>query len=118
MKLIKIIGAILGYLIAAFLIFSGIMKIIGGAETEAHFNLGNVNGWYLIIAIGEITAAVLFVLPKTLVLGTLLLSAYFGGAIMFHMSHPVQEFSNFTVPAIILIAIWLTAWMRGLKLIA
>jgi len=50
--------------------------------------------------------------------GALMLSAYFGGAIMFHMTHPGPdvEAQQFGGAAAFLIFIWATAWVRGLSL--
>src|SRR4051812_9258032 len=41
----------------------------------------------LLIAIGELVSAILFLIPKPHPLGVLLLSSYMGGAIVTHMQH-------------------------------
>ena len=81
------IGFGLAALMALFLIgMSGIGKLVGSEEVVAIFNNGGINDWRVIIGIGEIVSALLFVIPITRKIGLWFLSAFFGGAIMFHMT--------------------------------
>ena len=50
--------------------------------------------------------------PKTSSLGTLLLSAYFGGAIASHMQ-AVAPNESYMIPAILLIVVWIAALIRN-----
>ena len=77
----------------------------GSAELFASHGL---EGWLLIIGIGELASLLFFLIPKTMRLGMVLFSAYFGGAIMFHMS----ESEDFSFPAIFLIGVWVIASLR------
>ncbi len=61
-----------------------------------------------ILAIIEIASVLLFVIPRTGLLGTLLLSAYMGGAISAHFTHQL----SIAAPAIILAFIWIIAVVR------
>jgi hypothetical protein len=111
------IGWVLSFLLAAFLIMSATMKLMGGEQVKTMFALNNLEGWHTIIGIGELVSVLLFLYPRTLGLGTVLLSGYFGGAIMFHMSSAVPEMKDFSVTAIMLVVVWIIAFMRGLKLV-
>ncbi len=111
----KNIGWAISALLGLALIASAAGKFTGGAtEQMATHNIGD---WTLIIGIGELLSLILFLVPKTMRLGALLLSAYFGGAIMFHMAHPDPALSDFTAPAAFLVTIWVAAWLRGMMII-
>jgi hypothetical protein len=45
---------------------------------------------YTILGIVELVCAILFIIPRTGIVGTLLLSAYMGGAIASHLEHGVS----------------------------
>lgn len=61
-----------------------------------------------ILAIIEIIALVLYVIPKTVKIGFLLLTAYYGGAIAFNLTSPVDM-----IPAIVFtIIIWVLTYIR------
>ncbi len=114
---LKNLGWLFSILLGAFLTLSAVMKLMGGEEVKAMFALNNMEGWHLIIGVGELVSVLLFILPRTLGLGTVLLSGYMGGAIMFHMSSAIPEMKDFMAPAIILVVIWIAAALRGLKLV-
>ena len=104
----------LGWLLTGMLTFALVMsafgKLSGSQEMIDMFTGHGIADWLTIIGIGELISVLLFVYPKTKTLGTLLLSAYFGGAIMVHMSHG----EPFVGPAVFLVVIWVTAWVRGM----
>jgi len=70
--------------------------------------------WRVIIAIGEIVSAILFLLPPTNRWGTLLLSSYMGGAIMLHMINGM----SIMMPSAVLILVWVVFFMRNPELLA
>ena len=114
----KNIGWAMTALLALALIFSAIGKLMGSQQVVDLLSSNNLSEWVTIIGICELASIILFIIPKTMRFGTLLLSAYFGGAIMFHMAHPgtATEQTQFGGPAAFLIFIWATAWVRGLNL--
>ena len=65
--------------------------------------------WRVIIAIGEIVIAFLFLIPKTNKYGTLLLSSYMGGAIVTHMIWSIPIY----IPAVVLILVWFVFYLRN-----
>jgi hypothetical protein len=56
----------------------------------------------------EFLSVLLFIIPRTGVLGTLMLAAYLGGAIATHVEHG----QPFIAPAIVQAVVWITAVVR------
>lgn len=106
----RIAAWVLSGLVTAMLVMSAVMKF-ASPEMAANFAKWGLGDWQVLIALGEAISALLFLLPLTHRLGTLLLSSYFGGAIVLHMSHA----EPFITPAIILVFIWVTALVRDPK---
>jgi TRAP-type C4-dicarboxylate transport system permease small subunit len=105
----KIVDWVLGGLIAAFFLFSAYGKL---TATEEMINMSSTMGisasTMKTLAIIEILSAILFLIPRTGVLGTLLLAAYMGGAIATHLEHG----QSFTMQCIIQAIIWIVAVIR------
>ncbi|WP_038029253.1 DoxX family protein [Thermonema rossianum] len=103
----KTIGMVMAGLLTAFLLFTALGKLTMPAMAE-NFQKWGLGDWRIIIAAGEIVSVLLFLIPRTGIVGTLLLSSYFGGAIMVHMIHG----ESFLVPAAVLVYVWITAFIR------
>jgi len=67
-----------------------------------------LQNWRIIIALGEITSALLFLFPKTNRFGTILLSSYMGGAIIIHMTTA----QSIVMPTVVLLLVWFTFYLR------
>lgn len=67
---------------------------------------------YRLIGILETVSLVLFLIPRTWGVGTLLLAAYMGGAIVTHLQHQQPIMMAVTVQ----ILLWITAFLRFLEL--
>jgi uncharacterized membrane protein len=110
----------LGWVITAGLTFMLMMsaggKLMQAQEAVDMLDSNGLGDWTFIIGLGEIIALILFLIPRTMTLGALLLSAYFGGAIVFHMSHPIAENQSFLAASIYLIIVWVAGWLRGLDI--
>lgn len=105
----KIIGWVLSGVIGIMLVASAIDKIIESKHAlQMGASFGLPAGTYTVLGIIEISSLLLFLYPRTGVLGTLLLSSYFGGAIATHLQH--QQGVMF--PAIIEAIVWITAIIR------
>ena len=63
---------------------------------------------YLMIGVIELICLLLFIIPRTGILGTLLLSAYMGGAIATHLEHG----ESIVAPCIIQTILFLVAFYR------
>jgi hypothetical protein len=108
----NIIGWVLSGLIAAFLLFSASMKFMADAKGLADAaGMGLNADEYYIIAVLEIISVILFLIPRTGVLGTMLLAAYLGGAIATHMEHN-EIAGQPTVAVIMEIVLFIAAAIR------
>lgn len=108
-KGIKITGWVLTGLIAAALIMSAFMKIsLNEMVVEQAEKAGVEPSTFRMIGIVELFSVILFVIPRTGIIGTVLLAAYFGGAIATHV------FSHQSLGAVIgfEVVICLTAILR------
>jgi len=108
----KMTGWIMAGLLTAMLLFSAMGKFTM-PEMIDNFNQSGLGDWRVMIAIGEIISALLFLLPKTNIFGSFLLSSYFGGAILLHMATT----QSIMVPTVILILVWVTAFIRNPELL-
>jgi len=102
----KIAGWVISGLLTALYLFSASGKLFLHPEQMEQMHLGD---WRIIIALGEIGSALLYLFPKTNKFGTLLLSSYMGGAIIIHMTGGL----SIMFPSIILLMIWIGAFIRN-----
>lgn len=105
----NITGWTLSGILAFVFIASAFMKLTGSEEAvKGAASMGLTAGTLQLIGIIEIGSILLFLFPRTGLVGTLLLAAYLGGAIVTHLEHgqPV------TVPVIIQALVWITAAIR------
>lgn len=84
----KIIWA--GYILSAFpallLLFSGVMKLVKAPSVvEGFTHLGYDQSVALGIGIVELLCTILYLIPRTSVLGAILLTGYLGGATATHL---------------------------------
>ena len=105
----KIVSWVIAGLLTALYLFSASGKLFLHPEQMEQMKLGD---WRVIIALGEITSALLFLFPKTNKYGTLLLSSYMGGAIILHMTGGM----SIVMPSVVLILIWVVAYLRNPEL--
>src|SRR5467141_227722 len=74
-------GRIISAVIVLFLLFDGGVKVMRLAPAvDATVRLGYPARLLLAIGIAELTCAVLYVIPRTSILGAILLTGYLGGA--------------------------------------
>src|SRR6476646_4509183 len=88
-KWLKRTGLVLNILVAALIIFAGLGKTFGFAPPEVvkQMQAFGLEDRLQLIGIGEMTAAVLLLIPRTPPLGTLLTSGFWGGVICIHLAH-------------------------------
>jgi hypothetical protein len=101
-------------LLSLIFIGSAVFKLSQGKEAVEGFAKLNMTSWLVIIGVGELVSALLFLIPKTHSAGVLLLSSYMGGAIIVHM---VQQ-ESVVAPSVILVLIWIAGWLRNPMLLA
>jgi hypothetical protein len=106
----KITAWVIAGLLTALFFFTSSAKLFLHPEQMGQMHLAN---WRVIIALGEIGSALLFLFPKTNIYGTLLLSSYMGGAIIIHMTGGL----SLVTPTVVLIMIWIVGFLRNPELI-
>jgi prepilin signal peptidase PulO-like enzyme (type II secretory pathway) len=99
--------------LAVLLAVPAVGKIVGMEAMVTQLSVNGVGDWITIIGLGLLVSLVLFAVPKTKNIGTLLLSAYFGGTIVFHMA--LGE--AFVVQAVLLLVVWTLAWMYDERIV-
>ncbi len=88
---------------------SAVSKFIGGEEAlTMAASIGLDENSFRILGVIELVSVVLFLFPRTGILGTLLLSAYMGGAIATHLTHG----QSVVGPAVIEATVWIAAVVR------
>lgn len=79
-------GYILSALPVLLLLFSGVMKLAKPPDLVEGFNhLGIPDRLALGIGILEIACTILYIIPRTAILGAILVTAYMGGAVTTHL---------------------------------
>ncbi len=106
-------GWIVSSLIAAFMLFDAIGKLL---KPKAVVDAFAQTGWPIetSIPIGIILllCTVAFVIPRTSILGAVLLTAYLGGAVATNMRIQNPLFSHTLFPVYFGILIWIGVWLR------
>lgn len=103
----KIIGWVIT-IVAAIMPAWGVIGKFTNADMINHMTSLGYGDWLTPIALGELLAVVLFLMPKTGRIGTILMTALMGGAIAAHMGHG----ESFTMQSIVLILTWVAAYIR------
>lgn len=111
----QLVGWILSGLLTAFMLFSSLGKFSdfeGKAEMFEH--LGWSEAVMVYIGVVEIAIALLFLLPRTAVIATILLTAYLGGAIATH----VRVSDPFIFPMMLCVIYWIALGLRDKRVFA
>jgi hypothetical protein len=111
----RIAGIILSGLIVAFLVFDGAIKLVPIAPvTETMTALGYSGDPMLARSLGIITlaCALLYAIPRTSVLGAILLTGLLGGAIATHLRVGSPVFSHLLFGAYLGIIAWGGLYLR------
>jgi len=105
----KIIYWVLTGLVAFIFLGSAMGKFTADEKAlEMAASMGLDANTYKLLAFVEILSLVLFILPRTGVIGTLFLCAYMGGAIATHLEHG----QSIMAPCIIQAFLWAVAFFR------
>jgi hypothetical protein len=100
-------GWVLHGLIGGIMILAGSAKLFGLFPPEEVARLG-LGVPIQVIGAGEVTSALLLLVPRTSSLGLLLASAFWGGAICLHMS----KAEPFVLQSVFLFFTWVGAYLR------
>ena len=115
-----LIGRILSGLAILFLLFDGIMKFFLDKLPPEALEAGAALQWpiELMPLVGTIllTCTVLYIIPRTSILGAVLLTGYLGGAIASHIRVSNPLFSHTLFPVYIAVLVWLGLYLRDIRL--
>ena len=109
-------GRIISGLPVLFLLLDGAMKLVKPAPVvEATVGLGYRESVIIPIGVVLIVCTILYLIPKTSVLGAILLTGYLGGAVATHVRTGESLFS-IVFPVIFGVLLWLGLYLRDTRL--
>jgi DoxX-like family len=110
-------GYILTGLVALFLTFDTVMKVLRLAPAvQGTTELGYPVGTVIWIGVIELACLVLYLAPRTSVLGALLLTGYLGGAIATHVRVGSPLASHTLFPIYVAVMAWGGLYLRETRL--
>ena len=103
------VGRVLSILASLLLLFSAAMKFKGGPDVAEGFaHLGLPERMRIPLGILELTCTVIYLIPRTAVLGAVLLAGYLGGVICTHW----RVGDSIIIPVVLGGVIWLGLYLR------
>jgi DoxX-like family len=106
-------GRVLSGLVVAFLLFDATMKVLEVRPAlEGTIELGYPPGIIFSLGLLQLACLVVYLVPRTAVLGAVLWTGYLGGAIATHVrvEHPL--FSHVLFPLYVAVPLWAGLWLR------
>ena len=111
------VGRVLSTLVIVFLGFDAAIKLVQlPVVGETLAQLGYPSDLGLAIGVIELVCLVLYVVPRTAVLGAILLTAVFGGAIASHLRIASPVFSHILFGAYLGLFVWGGLYLRSARL--
>jgi DoxX-like family len=111
-------GIVVSVLIAAFLTFDAVGKLAGVPQVkEGTQALGFPAGQALVIGVVLAVCVVVYVIPRTAVLGALGITAYLGGAVTANMRVEAPLFSHTLSAVYVGVLMWVALAMRRPELL-
>jgi hypothetical protein len=110
-------GRIVSGIAVLFLTFDATLKVLRlPAAVEGTAQLGYPTGVLFGLGVVQIVCIVLYLVPRTAVLGAILWTGYLGGAVATHVriGHPL--FSHVLFPVYVALLLWGGLWLRDLRL--
>nr|WKN38773.1 DoxX family protein [Tunicatimonas sp. TK19036] len=108
MKTKKIITKVFTGIASLMVVASGVMKLLGAEEVVNTMNKVGVGDYIILLGLMEILFTALFLYPKTMKIGFILLSCYFAGALATELSHNGPLLN----PIIPMVLVWIAAFLR------
>ena len=103
-------GRIVSAIPVLMLMFSAVLKLIKPAAVVTEFSrLGYPESVVIGIGILELLCTVVYVIPRTSILGAILLTGYLGGATATH----VRIADPFIPPVVLGVLVWGGLWLRN-----
>lgn len=115
-KWMKVTGIVLSALPGLGMILSGVIKQLNNPGMTEKFThvFGYPASLSSPIGLVEILCAVLFIVPRTAVLGAILTTGYLGGAVATHVR--VQDYGSAIAPLFLGIFVWAGLFLRDERL--
>ena len=96
-------------LVAMAIVFGAAMKLTAAPPLVEIYSKIGLLPYMKLLGVSELILTGLFLYPRSMKIGLLLLTGYFGGAMAVELSHG----SIFIFPAAILSVVWIGAYMRN-----
>jgi len=110
-------GRIISALPALFLLVDGIMKLVKPEPVvKATIELGYPESVIMALGMILLVGVILYMVPRTAVLGAILLTGYFGGAIAAQVRVGNPLFSHVLFPVYLAVLIWGGLFLRDPRL--
>lgn len=111
------VGRVITGLAVLFLLFDALMKLLRiPAAVDGTRQLGYPESVVLPLGILQIVLLILYVVPRTAVLGAVLWTGYLGGAIATHVRMGNPLFSHVLFPIYVAALLWGGLWLRDRRL--
>jgi hypothetical protein len=108
---------ILSGLVILFMLFDSILKIFKPAPVvEATQQLGFSEHHIIVIATLGLLSTILYAIPRTTVLGALILTGYWGGVVATHIRMDNPLFTHILFPVYLAVLAWGGIWLRDERL--
>lgn len=110
-------GRIMSGLVIFFMTFDGVFKFFKSKEAiQGTVELGYDEHHLVTLGIIALIPTLLYAIPRTSVLGAVLLTGYFGGAIATHFRVDNPLFSHTLFPVYLAFLMWGGIWLRNARL--
>jgi len=105
---------IMSGIVILFMLFDSIFKLIKpAAVVEGTLELGYAEHHIIVMGILGLLSILLYAIPRTSVLGVVLLTGYFGGVIATHLRLHNPLFSHTLFPVYLAVLAWGGLWLRN-----
>lgn len=107
---------ILSGLVMLFMLFDSIFKFIQpDPVVKGTLELGYSEHHIVVIGLLGLLPTILYAIPRTAVLGAVLLTGYFGGAIATHLRLDNPLFTHVLFPVYLAVLAWGGLWLRNAR---
>jgi len=109
-------GRVLTALGVLFMIFDGVVKFTQVPQVlEANVHLGYTTATIPVIGTIELLCLIVYLVPRTAVVGAVLLTGYFGGAVASQLRIGEPLFSNVLFPIYVAALLWGGLYLRDAR---
>lgn len=110
-------GRVVSGFVVLFFLFDGLLKFVKPAfVVEGTVKLGYPESTILGIGVALVASTILYAIPRTSILGAILLTGYLGGAVATHVRVGDPPFTHTLFPVYFGILVWLGIYLRDSRL--